>query len=91
MINELKAKAETAEKMCLATGGNKNLYIEEIKKCYASIADVRNQMTELKAQIDKSPEYKNELEKIDACISDEEKCLPNPPFCAIIITVIRKG
>lgn len=55
MINELKAKAETAEKMCLATGVNKDLYIEEIKKCYASVADVRNQMTELKAQIDKSP------------------------------------
>lgn len=72
MINELKAKAETAEKMCLATGGNKDLYIEEIKKCYASIADVRNQMTERKAQIDKSPEYKTELEKIEACISDEE-------------------
>ena len=72
MINELKAKAETAEKMCLATGGNKDLYIEEIKKCYASIADVRNQMVELKAQIDKSPEYKTELEKIDACIFDEE-------------------
>ncbi len=49
MINELKAKAETAEKMCLATGGNKDLYIEEIKKCYASIADLRNRMTELKA------------------------------------------
>ena len=58
--------------MCLATGGNKDLYIEEIKKCYASIADVRNQVTELKAQIDKSPEYKTELEKIDACISDEK-------------------
>ena len=29
-------------------------------------------MTELKAQIDKSPEYKTELEKINACISDEE-------------------
>ena len=72
MINELKAKAETAEKMCLATGGNKDLYIEIIKKCYASIADVRNQMVELKAQIDKSPEHKTELEKIDACISDEE-------------------
>ena len=72
MINELKAKAETAEKMCLATGGNKDLYIEEIKKCYASVADVRNQMTELKAQIDKSPEYKTELEKINAYISDEE-------------------
>ena len=72
MINELKAKAENAEKMCLATGGNKDLYIEEIKKCYASIADVRNRMTELKAQIDKSPEYKTELEKIEACISDEE-------------------
>ncbi len=72
MINELKAKAETAEKICLAAGGNNDLYIEEIKKCYASIADVRNQMTELKAQIDKSPEYKTELEKIDACISDEE-------------------
>ena len=72
MINELKAKAETAEKICLATGGNKDLYIEEIKKCYASITDVRNQMTELKAQIDKSPEYKTELEKIEACISDEE-------------------
>ena len=72
MINELKAKAETAEKMCLATGGNKDLYIEIIKKCYASIADVRNQMGKLKAQIDKSPEHKTELEKIDACISDEE-------------------
>ena len=44
----------------------------EIKKCYASIADARNQMTELKTQIDKSPEYKTELEKIDACISDEK-------------------
>ena len=72
MINELKAKAETAEKMCLATGGNKDLYIEEIKTCYASLADVRNQMGKLKAQIDKSPEYKTELEKIEACISDEE-------------------
>ena len=72
MINELKAKTETAEKMCLATGGNKGLYIEEIKKCYALIADVRNQMTELKTQIDKSLEHKTELEKIDACISDEE-------------------
>ena len=29
-------------------------------------------MTELKAQIDKSPEYKTELEKINAYISDEE-------------------
>ena len=58
-MRKAKAKAETAEKICLATGGNKDLYIEEIK-------------TELKAQIDKSPEYKTELEKINACISDEE-------------------
>ena len=26
MINELKAKAETAEKICLATGGNRENY-----------------------------------------------------------------
>lgn len=51
MINELKAKAETAEKICLATGGNKDLYIEEIKKCYASISDEEIGFTEYNDEI----------------------------------------
>ena len=47
-IKELMKKADTAETLCFKTQGNKEPYMEQIKKCYACIAQLREREAELK-------------------------------------------
>lgn len=61
-----------AEMMCIRTEGNKELYIEEIKKYYATISQLRDQMSILKKQLESSDTFKVELQQIDDWLGEEE-------------------
>lgn len=71
-INDLLSKANDAEMMCIRTEGNKELYIEEIKKYYATISQLRDQMSILKKQLESSDTFKVELQQIDDWLGEEE-------------------
>lgn len=47
-------------------------YIEEIKKYYATISQLRDQMSILKKQLESSDTFKVELQQIDDWLGEEE-------------------
>lgn len=71
-IKEIQAKANDAELMCIRTEGNKEPYLEQIKKYYASIARMRERLDELKKQFENSDTYRSELSQIEEWLSEEE-------------------
>ena len=71
-IKELMRKAEAAETMCFKTQGNKEPYMEQIKKYYASIAQLREQDAELKKKLERNEEFQTELKQIGEWIEADE-------------------
>lgn len=71
-IKEMQAKANETELMCIRTEGNKEPYLEQIKKYYASIARMREKLNELKSQLENSDTYRSELKQVEEWLSDEE-------------------
>lgn len=71
-IQELQNKAYEAEDMCIKTQGNKEPYMEQIKKYYASIAQLRTRLEEVKKQLDNSEDFQAEMSRIDGMFKDEE-------------------
>lgn len=51
--------------MYIRTEGNKEPYLEQIKKYYASIARMREKVNELKSQLENSDTYKSELKQVE--------------------------
>lgn len=71
-IKELMSKAEAAETMCFKTQGNKEPYMEQIKKYYASIAQLRERDAELKKKLERNEEFQTELKQIGEWIEADE-------------------
>ena len=71
-IRDLQNKANEAEEMCIKTEGDKRPYMEEIKKYYASIAELRERMKKIKEHLDQSEKYQADIAQIDKLIGDEE-------------------
>lgn len=71
-IKEMHAKANEMELMCIRTEGNKELYLEQIKKYYTSIARMREKLNKLKSQLENSDTYKSELKQVEEWLSEEE-------------------
>lgn len=71
-IKELMKKADTAETMCFKTQGNKEPYMEQIKKCYACIAQLREREAELKKKLERNESFQAELEQISGWIEEDE-------------------
>ncbi len=71
-IKELMRKAEAAETMCFKTQGNKEPYMEQIKKYYASIAQLRERDAELKKKLERNEEFQTELKQIGEWIEADE-------------------
>lgn len=71
-IKDLLAKANNAEVMCIRTEGNKEPYMEEIKKYYATIAQLREQLSKLKEQLNSSETFQTELNLIDEWLGEEQ-------------------
>lgn len=71
-IKELQAKAYEAEEMCILTKGNKEPYLEQIKNYYASIAQLRERVEELKKQLESNEEFQAEMNQINCWLADEE-------------------
>lgn len=71
-IKELQDKANEAEEMCIKTQGNKQPYMEQIKKYYASIAQLRERLEGIKKQLDSSEDFQAEMSRIDGMFKDEE-------------------
>ena len=71
-IKELMRKADAAETMCIKTQGNKEPYMEQIKKCYASIAQLRERDAELKKKLERNEEFQTELKQIGEWIEADE-------------------
>lgn len=71
-IKELMKKADAAETMCFKTQGNKEPYMEQIKKCYACIAQLREREAELKKKLERSESFQAELEQISGWIEEDE-------------------
>lgn len=69
----MKAKANETERMCIRTEGNKEPYLEQIEKYYASIARMREMLNELKSQLENSDTYKLELKQVEEWMSEEEE------------------
>lgn len=65
-IKELQEKANEAEEMCIRTEGNKQPYIEQIKKYYASIAQLRKRIKDLRKQLENSDEFQTEMSQINS-------------------------
>ena len=71
-IKELMKKADTAETLCFKTQGNKEPYMEQIKKCYACIAQLREREAELKKKLERNGSFQAELEQISGWIEEDE-------------------
>ena len=71
-IKELMRNAEAAETMCFKTQGNKEPYMEQIKKYYASIAQLREREAELKKKLERNQSFQLELEQISGWIEADE-------------------
>ncbi len=71
-IKELMRKADAAEAMCFKTQGNKEPYMEQIKKYYASIAQLRERDAELKKKLERNEEFQTELKQIGEWIEADE-------------------
>lgn len=71
-IRELQGKANEEEEMCIRTEGNKEPYMEQIKKYYSSIAELRARITEIKKQLEESDEFQTEMQQIDSWLENEE-------------------
>lgn len=71
-IKELMRKADAAETMCIKTQGNKEPYMEQIKKYYASIAQLRERDAELKKKLERNEEFQTELKQISEWIEADE-------------------
>lgn len=69
----MKAKANETDRMCIRTEGNKEPYLEQIEKYYASIARMREMLNELKSQLENSDTYKAELKQVEEWMSEEEE------------------
>ncbi len=50
----------------------KQPYLEQIQRYYASIANLRSRMTEIKKQLDSSESFQAEMRKIDELLDREE-------------------
>lgn len=71
-IKDLQQKvAETAE-MREKTTGSKKPYEEQIEKYFASIAQLREQLNEIKKQLEKSEDFQAEMSRLDGMFKDEE-------------------
>jgi len=70
-IKELQAKAAEAEEMCIKTQGNKQPYMDQIKKYYASIAQMRERLNGIKQQLQNSEDFQAEINRIDSWFKDE--------------------
>lgn len=71
-IKEIQEKANEAEDMCIKTEGNKQPYLEQIKKYYASITELRERIKLIKQQIENNDTFQSELKQIDAWLESEE-------------------
>lgn len=71
-IKDLLARANNAEVMCIRTEGNKEPYMEEIKKYYATIAQLRERLSKLKEQLNDSETFQTELNQIEEWLSEED-------------------
>ena len=69
----MKAKANETDRMCIRTEGNKEPYLEQIEKYYASIARMREMLNELKSRLENSDTYKLELKQVEEWMSEEEE------------------
>ena len=58
--------------MCIRTEGNKEPYMEQIKKYYSSIAELRARITEITKQLEESDEFQTEMQQIDSWLENEE-------------------
>lgn len=71
-IRELQDKANEAEEMCIKTEGNKQPYMDQIKKYYASIAQMRQRLKDIKEQLESSNDFQAEMSQIDGWLENEE-------------------
>lgn len=71
-IKEMQGKANEAELMCIRTEGNKELYMEQIKKYYETITHMREKLKSLKAQFESSDSYHSTLSRIEEWLSEED-------------------
>lgn len=58
--------------MCIRTEGNKEPYMEQIKKYYSSIAELRARITEITKQLEEIDEFQTEMQQIDSWLENEE-------------------
>ena len=58
--------------MCIRTEGNKEPCMEQIKKYYSSIAELRARITEITKQLEESDEFQTEMQQIDSWLENEE-------------------
>lgn len=71
-IKELQQKADEAETMRERTEGNTESYVEQIKKYFASISQLRKRLAEVTQQLESSEDFQNEINHIDGMFKDEE-------------------
>lgn len=58
--------------MCIRTEGNIEPYMEQIKKYYSSIAELRARITEITKQLEEIDEFQTEMQQIDSWLENEE-------------------
>lgn len=71
-IKELRQKADEAETMRERTEGNTKPYVEQIKKYFASISQLRKRLAEVTQQLESSEDFQNEINHIDGMFKNEE-------------------
>lgn len=71
-IKEIQEKANEAEDMCIRTEGNKQPYMEEIKKYYASITELRERIKLIKQQLENNDTFQSELKQIESWLESED-------------------
>ena len=71
-IKEIQEKANEAEDMCIRTEGNKQPYMEEIKKYYASITELRERIKLIKQQLESNDTFQSELKQIESWLESED-------------------
>ena len=71
-ISELQQKASEVENMCIRTEGNKQPYLEQIKKYYASISQLRGRMEKVKNEIENDDRFQAEMKQISSWLEEEE-------------------
>ncbi len=70
-IRDLQSRDNEAEELCIRTEGNKEPYMEQIRKCYAAISEYRKRASQIKEQLESNEDFQAELHRINNWLDGE--------------------